>query len=78
MTPTPEPRTTLPVIDASHDCEHCRAQSSAFYEVSGRCLTCGQRFMVKNRKGDEPPLSVDCPTCEVTEYSWRDYSEYRQ
>lgn len=64
-----------PIIDSWHDCAACRAQSSEFYVLSGRCTTCGQRFTVRNRKGDKPPLSVDCPNCKVTGYSWRTYVE---
>ena len=67
---------TLPVVDSSHDCKSCRAQSDKFYEVGGRCLSCGQRYRVKVRNGDKPPLSVECPRCEVTEYSWRTHEEY--
>lgn len=63
---------TVPVIDASHDCPSCRAQSSEFYDLDGRCLTCGQRFVVRSRRGDKPPLSVDCPgACGTTQYGWR-------
>ena len=61
----------LPIIDASHDCAACRAQSSEFYDVLGCCSNCGQRFTVRNRKGDKTPLSVKCPTCAVEIYSWR-------
>lgn len=67
----------LPVIDSSHNCASCRAQSKEFFEVGGRCLTCGQRFRVKARKGDDLPLSVKCPNCEHSGYGWRTYEEYR-
>jgi predicted RNA-binding Zn-ribbon protein involved in translation (DUF1610 family) len=46
------------------------------YDLNGRCLNCGQRFVVRSRKGDKPPLSVECPSCEVSEYSWRDHMVY--
>lgn len=42
------------------------------YDLPGRCLNCGARFTVRSRKGDKPPLAVDCPSCEVYAFSWRD------
>ena len=56
---------TLPLIDGSYG-------KPRTYDLPGQCLTCGQRFNVRRCKGDKPPLSVDCPNCECTEYSWRD------
>ena len=64
-------RVELPVVDGSCHCRSCTARTQAFYEVGGACSNCGQRFTVRNRKGDKTPLSVECPACEVTVYGWR-------
>jgi hypothetical protein len=43
------------------------------YDLPGHCLTCGAAFTVRREKGVKPPLSVVCPDCECTEYSWMIY-----
>lgn len=62
--------TELPVIAAWCGCAKCEAGSSEFYDLPGGCSNCGARFIVRSRKGDRRPLSVECPDCEVTVYSW--------
>jgi hypothetical protein len=66
------PMTDLVVIDASCHCLPCTSRTAATYDLPGRCLNCGARFIVRSRKGDTPPLGVECPACGVREYSWRD------
>ena len=66
MTPTP-----LPVIDASCSCRRCVSRTADKYDLRGRCLNCGAKFVVRSRKGDRSPLSVECPSCECTVYGWR-------
>jgi len=63
---TPATTPILPVLDWSYG-------KTPTYDTSGHCLTCGTRFVVRREKGMKPPLSVECPNCECTEYSWRDY-----
>jgi DNA-directed RNA polymerase subunit RPC12/RpoP len=58
-------------IDSSCDCEKCVSRTTEKYALGGRCLNCGTKFTVLMRKGDKPPLAVDCPNCEVAEFSWR-------
>jgi len=61
----------LPIIDTSCSCERCTSRTTAMYDLPGRCLNCGARFVVRSRKGDKPPLGIECPACEVDGYSWR-------
>lgn len=60
----------LPVIDASCDCDKCVSRTTHKYEVRGKCHNCGARFIVRCRKGDKTPPSVDCPNCECSAYGW--------
>jgi hypothetical protein len=62
---------SMPTIDASCDCAKCVANSQGFYVVMGACSNCGTRFRVRNRQGDRPPLSVECPGCKVMIFGWR-------
>ena len=62
----------MTVVDTSCDCERCTSRTAEMYELPGRCRNCGTRFEVRSRKGDRPPLSVECPSCEVDGYGWRE------
>lgn len=61
----------MDVVDATCSCDRCTSRTSATYDLSGRCSNCGATFTVRSRKGDKAPLSVECPNCETTAYSWR-------
>jgi hypothetical protein len=61
-----EPLSEVPVVDWTH------GEPGPTYDLPGRCLTCGQRFVVRRPKGWDSPLSVECPACECTEFEWRD------
>lgn len=50
------------VVDSSCDCSRCTSRTTEMYDLPGRCLNCGARFMVRSRKGDKAPL-VMCPNC---------------
>lgn len=69
--PSPAVGEVLPVVDARCDSPECKSRTSESYTVPGRCLNCGQRFVVLSRKGDKTPLAVECPNCEVDGYSWQ-------
>lgn len=62
---------SLPEIDATCDCKRCTDRTKETYLLKGGCSNCGAQFMVKMRKGDRSPLSVDCPSCEVSVYTWK-------
>lgn len=62
--------TAAQVIDATCDCERCVSRTTATYDMMGRCVNCGAEFVVRNRKGDKTPLSVECPACGVTVFGW--------
>jgi hypothetical protein len=65
--PTDVPGPGLPVVDWTH------GEAGATYDLPGRCLTCGHRFLVRRLRGIAPPLSVECPgACGTTQYGWRD------
>jgi len=61
----------LPIVKAFCKCPACVARTTAMYDVAGACNNCGQRFTVRNRKGDQTPLMVTCPACEVTVFGWK-------
>jgi hypothetical protein len=59
------------LIDATCSCKDCEKRTTETYDLPGRCLNCGTTFTVRSRKGDKPPLHVECPACQVREFSWR-------
>lgn len=59
------------IVDTACYCERCTSRTKAMYALDAHCLNCGDRFILNVRFGDKPPLSVECPSCGVNEYSWR-------
>ncbi len=60
----------LPIVDEVCDCRECINRTSETYTLDGWCINCGQRFLVRCRKGDRAPLFVDCPHCECSSWEW--------
>jgi hypothetical protein len=60
-----------PVIDASCDCDKCVSRTRDTYDLPGHCSNCGTDFVVRNRKGDQPPLAIECPHCETLRFGWK-------
>jgi predicted RNA-binding Zn-ribbon protein involved in translation (DUF1610 family) len=60
-----------PVVKAFCSCPACRKRTKEMYDLPGDCNNCGAEFVVRNRKGDRAPLSVDCPHCGVSVFSWK-------
>lgn len=59
------------VIDTSCSCDKCVKRTTETYDLRGGCNNCGATFTVRSRKGDTPPLHVECPDCECRAWSWR-------
>jgi hypothetical protein len=59
------------VVKAFCSCSDCRKRTGEMYDLPGHCNNCGAGFVVRNRKGDRSPISVDCPVCYVRVYGWR-------
>ncbi len=62
---------SLPEVDATCGCKRCKSRTKKMYFLKGVCTNCSTEVMVKIRKGDGRPLSIDCPSCEVTVCGWR-------
>ena len=71
--PPPPPPDVRPIVDMTRDRRTSRTTDT--YVVGGWCHNCSFRFRVRCRKGDETPLMVECPNCEVTVFRWRAYDK---